>query len=84
MSDMIFVEVSIKRIGTANWRKEFIRINEHTINEVHLKMSKDRPYCFINFNWNKGESFILGAPHQMLVDQDRMTIQEYMEKWYLV
>lgn len=84
MSEMIYVEVSSKRFGTPDWKHEFIYIERSALDSVHLRMSEERPYCFINFRWDKGESFIFGAPHQKLIDQDILSDQEYLEKWYLV
>lgn len=84
MSEMIYVEVSIKRIGTSDWKNQFIMIDKFTIDSVHAEMSEKNPYSFVNFRWNKGESFIWGAPHQMMLDQEILNDQEYVEKWYLV
>jgi len=82
MSEMIFVEVSTKKVGTSDWTHSFIRINRDDIDKKHQELCEASPYCFINFRWDKGESFILGAPHQMLVDQNSLTLDEYMTKWY--
>lgn len=83
-NNMIYVEVSIKRIGTSDWKKLFIMIDRSTIDSVHLDMAKEHPYSFVNFRWDKGNSFIYGAPHQMMLDQEVLSDQEYAEKWYLV
>ncbi len=84
MSEMIYVEVSSKRFGTPDWKHEFIYIESSALDSVHQRMSEERPYFYINFRWGKGESFILGAPHQMFLDEDVLSDQEYLEKWYLV
>jgi hypothetical protein len=80
-SDMIFVEVSTKRVGTSDWKKEFIRIDRSDIDKKHQELSEASPYCYINFHWDKGESFIWGAPHQMMLDES-LPLDEYMAKWY--
>lgn len=83
-NDMIYIEVSIKRIGTSDWKNLFIMIDRSTIDSVHQEMVEEHPYSFVNFRWDKGNSFIYGAPHQMMLDQEVLSSQEYAEKWYLV
>lgn len=81
-SDMIFVEVSKKRFGKSSWHNYYIRIDRHTIDKTHQELCEMNPNSFINFHWDEGNSFIYGAPHQMMIDQDKLSIDEYMSKWY--
>ena len=84
MSAKIFIEVSIQRIGTAKWKKVFIECLREKIQDTHVAWAMEHPYSFVNFHWDKGKSFIYGAPHQMMIDQDLLSSQEFCEKWYLV
>jgi hypothetical protein len=84
MNDIIDIEVSIKRYGTPNWKKIFVTANRSAIDKKHQEISEKHPYSFVNFMWDKGQSFVFGAPHQMMLDQENLDIQEYVEKWYLV
>ena len=81
-SDMIFVEVSKQKFGEPTRHVSYLRIDRNTIDETHQELCEMNPNSFINFHWDEGNSFIYGAPHQMMIDQDKLSIDEYMSKWY--
>lgn len=78
----IDIAVSIKRHNGGEWKNSFLQCEREEVNNFHQQLCEEHPYSFINFRWDKGESFIYGAPHQMLVDQNTLTLEEYMAKWY--
>lgn len=84
MRNKVDVCVTIQRHGNPKVLNLFMRCYDDEIHSVHSTISEKNPYCFVNFVWGKGKNIIYGVPFQLAMDQNSLTLEELIEKWYTV
>ena len=77
------IHITIKNAFTRVSELDFTTTVTEGSNVDHMYevYSKAYPDCFVNFNMGE-RGWIAGQPYNMVVDESRMTWEDYISKWY--